>query len=595
MAAANKDILSTLVGPRADDFTTRPVVMGTHGMVASGHYLASRVGLSVLEKGGNAVDAAVAMGFALSVLEPHLYGLGGEVPMLIFLAHDGRVVSLSGQGAAPGSATIEWFRKKKINVIPGDGLLAATVPDAVSTWITALMHFGTMSLADVLKPALELAEQGFPVYGTLHSAILLNARRFQEEWTSSASVYLPNGHVPDYGEVLVQADLAKVFRRLIEAAHRGSQLGRKEGLQAAHDLFYKGDLADQIVRFARETRCNDVSGGSHSGLLSKEDLSRYSARILEPVATNYRGYTVYKCGPWTQGPVFLQQLNLLEGYDLLSLGHNSPQYIHLLTEAAKLAFADREQYYGDPDFVHVPLDILLSKEYATKRRELIDPDRASMELRPGAAPSRRPEKKKGHRGVHVGDTTHLDAVDRWGNMVAATPSGGWFPSSPVITGLGFPLGTRLQVFSLDPAHANALHPGKRPRTTLTPSLVLRAGKPFMVFGTPGGDHQDQWTLQFFLNCVDFGMNMQAAVDAPTFSSVHFPSSFYPHEAQPGTVQIESRVSKSTIAALCDKGHLVQVTDEWGYGRVLAIRFDANNGVIAGVASPRMETGYAIGW
>ncbi|HXX81015.1 MAG TPA: gamma-glutamyltransferase [Thermodesulfovibrionales bacterium] len=594
-ADGRNDILSVLAPPRPGDFTTRPVVMGTNGMVASGHYLASRIGLHVLENGGNAVDAAAAMGFALSVLEPHLYGIGGEAPLLIYLADEHRVVSVSGQGPAPGKATIDWFNASGIKIIPGDGLLAATVPDALSTWITALMHFGTMRLTDVLGPAIELAERGFPMYGVLHFAIQKNAERFQEEWPTSEDIYLPNGRVPNYGEPFIQSDLANLFKKLLEAEHRASSQGRREGLSAAHDLFYKGVIAEQIVKFSQENSFPDSSGGRYSGLLSLQDMSRYSARVEEPVSTTYRGFEVYKCGPWTQGPVFLQQLNLLEGYNLASMGHNSPEYIHLLVEASKLAFADREKYYGDPDFVHVPLHVLLSKEYAAERRKLIAGDRASMELRPGNAPCGTPEVRKGNQRVYTGDTTHLDAVDRWGNMVAATPSGGWFASSPVIKGLGFPLGTRLQIFHLDPTHANALQPGKRPRTTLTPSLVLKENKPFMVFGTPGGDQQDQWTLQFFLNCIDFSMNMQSAVDAPNFHSTHFPSSFYPHGAQPGGLMIEGRVGEAVLCALREKGHQVQVVAEWSNGRVVGIRFDMQSGVFSGVASPRMETGYAMGW
>ncbi len=596
MAADNpRDILSALVGPRAGEFTTRPVVMGTHGMVTSGHYLASRIGLHILEQGGNAVDAAVAMGFALSVLEPHLYGIAGEAPVLIYLAEGRRALSLSGQGPAPKGAAIEWFRREGIEIIPGDGLLAATVPDSLSTWITALTHFGTMRLSDVLEPSIELAESGFPMYGVLHFAIQRNAQRFQEEWPTSAEIYLPGGRVPQYGELFFQSDLAKLFRKLVEAELSELRQGRREGLRAAHDLFYKGDIASQMVKFAQENSFPDASGRRNHGLISTEDLFGYTARVERPVTATYRGYEVYKCGPWTQGPVFLQQLNLLEGYDLASLGHNSAEYIHLVAEAAKLAFADREQYYADPDFFNVPLDVLLSKDYAVERRRLIDFARASMELRPGNMPSRKPEEKRGNPGVYTGDTTHLDAVDRWGNMVAATPSGGWFASSPVVKGLGFPLGTRLQVFHLDPAHANALHPGKRPRTTLTPSLVLKDARPFMVFGTPGGDQQDQWTLQFFLNCVDFGMNMQAAADAPSFHSTHFPSSFYPHGAQPGGLVIEGRVGESTIAALREKRHQIQVAADWSHGRVLGIRFDSQSGIISGVSSPRMETGYALGW
>jgi len=589
-----RGILGSLAGSSAE-FTTRPVIMGTHGMVASGHYLASRAGLSVLEDGGNAIDAGVAMGFALSVLEPYLYGIGGEAPILIYLADKRSVLSLSGQGPAPRAATIEWFRNHGIDVIPGDGLLATTVPAAVDTWITALMHFGTMRLSRVIEYAIELAERGFPMYYQLSAAIQKNAERFRSDWPSSADVFLPDNIVPGAGELFVQTDLATMFKRLVEAEHREMKRGRREALTAARDEFYRGDIAERIVQFARENEFADASGKRNRGLLEKGDLQNYAARVENPVTVNYRGYDVFKCGPWTQGPVFLQQLNLLEGYDLAKLGHNSSEYIHLLAEAAKLAFADREQYYGDPDFVTVPLDALLSKEYAAERRKLIDPNHASMQLRPGKVPPTAPQERKGNPNVYIGDTTHLDVVDRWGNMLAATPSGGWFASSPLIKGLGFPLNTRLQVFYLDPAHPNALQPGKRPRTTLTPSLVLKDGDPFMVFGTPGGDQQDQWTLQFFLNCIDFNMNIQSAADAPNFHSIHFPSSFYPHGAQPGGIVIESRIPESTLAALREKGHKVQVTGDWSNGRVLGIRFDAKSGVLYGAASARMETGYAMGW
>jgi len=590
-----RNSVSALIGNRPVDFTTRPVVMGTHGVVTSGHYLASRIGLHILEEGGNAVDAGAAMGFALAVLEPHMYGICGEVPVLIYNADRRRVIILSGQGPAPRNATIEWFTKNKIKVIPGDGLLAATVPDAVSTWITALANFGTMRLSQVLEPAIELAEHGFPMYGVLHNAIKNSAQRFRDEWPTSSAIYLPNKRVPEVGELFFQADWAKTFKKLLDAESREANRGRREGLQAGHDVFYKGAVAEQILKFISENSFLDATGNRHGGLLTKEDLFNYSARIQDPVTVNYRGYDVYKGGPWCQGPVFLQQLNLLEGYDLASLGHNSAEYIHLLVEAAKLAFADRERYYADPDFVSVPLDILLSKEYAKERRALIDPGRASMELRPGNAAATTPVAKTGKPGVYIGDTTHLDAVDRWGNMLSATPSGGWFPSSPVIKDLGFPLGSRLQMFNLDPGHANSLAPGKRPRTTLTPSMVLKEGRPFMVFGTPGGDQQDQWTLQFFLNCIDFNMNLQEAADAPNFHTAHFPSSFYPHGALPGSVVVESRIKEEVISSLKSRGHEVLVTGDWSNGRVLGIQYDAVSGVISGAASPRLETGYAMGW
>jgi gamma-glutamyltranspeptidase/glutathione hydrolase len=569
--------------------------MGTHGMVTSGHYLASHIGLSVLEQGGNAVDAGVAMGFALSVLEPHLYGIGGEVPILIYLGKERRVVSLSGQGPAPRAATIEWFTGRGIDVIPGDGLLAAVVPAAIDTWIFALSRFGTMRLEQVLADVIELAEHGFPMYSGLQWAILKNADRFLAEWPTTAEVFLPAGKVPGIGERLVQADLALTFKRLVEAEHRALKQGRREALQAARDEFYRGETAEALVSFAQENEFLDSLGRPNRGLLEREDLMNYSARVEEPVSTSYRGYEVYKCGPWTQGPVFLQHLNLLEGYDLAALGHNSPAYIHLVAEAAKLAFADRERYYGDPDFVSVPLGTLLSKEYAAERRRLIDPDHASLELRPGDAVLSGPRERKNLSQAAPGDTTHLDAADRWGNMLSATPSGGWISSSPLIKGLGFPLGTRLQMFYLDPSHANALLPGKRPRTTLTPSLALRDGALALAFGTPGGDQQDQWSLQFFLNHIDFEMNIQEAADAPNFHTAHFPSSFYPHAADPGSLILEGRISESTRSALREKGHKVMLAGDWSNGRVLAIRFDAKNGLLCGAASARLETGYAMGW
>jgi gamma-glutamyltranspeptidase/glutathione hydrolase len=589
------DILSTLAGPAPAQFITRPVVMGTSGMVSSGHYLASRIGLHILEEGGNAVDAGVAMGFALAVLEPYIYGIGGEVPILLYLSDQKRVVALSGQGPAPLSATIEWFRKKGIETVPGEGLLAAAVPDAVSSWITALSHFGTMTLSQVLEPSVELAEKGFPMYDRLRSAIEVLAPRWHEDWPSSARAFVPGDQIPRVGEVYTQPDLGGMFRKLLEAEDRERRQGREEGLQAAHNTFYRGQISEQIVNFIQDNKFPDITGNRNRGLITRGDMVSYATRVEQPVTTSYRGYDVFKCGPWCQGPVFLQQLNILEGFDLAGLRHNSPEYIHLLIETAKLAFADRERYYGDPDFVEVPLETLLSKDYADARRKLIDPDVASMELRPGNAPPSKPVSREGDPGVFKGDTTHLDAADRWGNMLAATPSGGWFASSPVIEGLGFPLGSRMQMFYLDPNHANALAPGKRPRTTLTPSLVTRDGKPFMAFGTPGGDQQDQWTLQFFLNCIDFDMNMQAAVDAPTFHSSHFPSSFYPHSAEPGVLSIEKGIPDSTLAVLRDKGHQVKIDDEWSHGRVLGIRYDTESGVMHGVSTARLETGYAMGW
>jgi len=578
-------------------FTARPVIMGTHGVVTTGHYLATSAGLRILHEGGNAVDAGVAAGFCLAVLEPQLNGIGGEVPILVYSAKRGSVSAISGQGTAPRRATIEWFREQAIDLIPGDGLLPATVPGAFDGWVTALREFGTMSLAQVLSPAVELAESGFPMYSGLRNVLLANVEKFQAEWPTSAEAFLPDGKVPDIGEVYRQPVWATAFRKVLEAERKAARLGREAGLQAARDCFYRGEIAERIADFAGSTEVKDAAGQAHRGLLEYQDLAGYHAKVEDPVTTSYRGCQVCKCGPWCQGPVFLQQLNLLEGLDLAALGHNSADYIHTVVEAAKLAFADREAYYGDPEFDDVPLEVLLSKEYADRRRELINPTEASGDFRPGDVGrgplAYDPSGARIAGADSAGDTTHLDVIDSAGNMFSATPSGGWLMSSPAVEGLGFPLGTRGQMFFLDPGRPNALQPGKRPRTTLTPSLALKDGRPFMAFGTPGGDMQDQWTLQFFLNVVDFGMDLQEAVEAPTFHTQHFPSSFYPRAMYPKRVVLEDRIPESVRDELGRRGHEIVVAGPWSNGRVLGIQI--RGGVMLGAASPRMETGYAAGW
>jgi gamma-glutamyltranspeptidase/glutathione hydrolase len=575
-------------------FTTRPVYLGTHAVIAAGHYLAARAGQRQLDRGGNAIDAAVASGFALNVLEPQSCGVGGEVPILIYSAREGKPVALSGQGWAGKAATVDWFRRANIDPIPGDGFLPATVPAAFGSWALALQRFGTRTLKEVLEPALDYTESGFPVYPGLHNAIAASARRFREEWSSSAAVYLPDGRVPAVGEILKNPDWARTLKKVVDVETRERRRGREEAIQAAVDFWYKGEVAERIVDFMQKTQIRDASRRKHHGLLSREDFAEWKAELDEPVTVRYRGLDVYKCGPWSQGPVFLQQLRLLEGYDLPQLGHNSANYIHTVIEAAKLAFADRERFYGDPKFVDVPLTMLFSKEYAAERRKLIDPKKASLELRPGHGPKSVPEDVKGLPETFRGDTTHTCAIDVHGNMMAATCSGGWFPSSPVVPGLGFPMGTRGQLFYLDPHHPNVIAPHKRPRTTLTPSLVLRDGKPWLVFGTPGGDQQDQWTLQFFLNYVDFGMDLQEAIDRPTFHTIHFPSSFYPHDAKAGGLVLEGRVPEATRRELEARGHRVRVAGDWANGKVMAVQLDTKNGVLSGAVSPRGQVGYVMG-
>ena len=575
-------------------FTTRPVFMGRRGVVSAGHYLAAAAGSRMFEKGGNAIDAGVAAGFALNVLEPQANGIGGEVPILIYSARQKRAYAINGQGYAPKAATIAWFRSQGIEIIPGDGFLPATVPGAFGSWTTALEKFGRLRLKDVLEPAIELTEEGFPVYPELSGSLTRLKDKFENEWPSSARAYLPNGRAPEAGEFLANPDWAETFKGTVDAELRNSHLGREAGIAAARDYFYKGPVAEKMVAFQRETKVRDASGQCNAGLLAEADFHEYTTKVESPVSFNYRGYDVHKCNTWCQGPVFLQQLALLEGFDLAGLGHNSVDYIHTVIEASKLAFADREQYYGDPEFVKVPLDRLLSKEYATARRELISGSSASLDLRPGDAPASRPTHAEADPNVYTGDTTHVDAVDHEGNLFAATPSGGWIPSSPVVEGLGFPLGTRGQMFYLDPDHANALVPRKRPRTTLTPSLATKDGEPFMAFGTPGGDCQDQWTLQFFLNFIDFGMNLQEAIDAPSFHTHHFPNSFYPHNAKPGSLTVEARIPEEVRDGLSERGHAVTVGGEWSHGKVLAITFDPASGLIAAGASPRRQIAYAMG-
>lgn len=582
---------------------SRPTLMGTRGMVATEHYLSAEAGLRMLHAGGNAFDAAVAATLAEGVLNPHMHTFGGEISALGYSARNKQVFSINGNTVAPQAATIDWFKKQKISLIPFTGILAAgpcAVPD---TLLTILQRFGTFSFAQVVEPALELAEGGFPLHRGLRGpapAYLLtdfsiagNADHFRKAWPSSAKVYLPGDRLPEVGEVLKNPDLGRTFRRLIDAERKVQSRGRARGLAAARNVFYSGAIAGRIVAHAQ----------AHGGLLTAEDLAGFHSKIEEPVALNYRGYEVYKCGPWSQGPVFLQQLAILEGFDLPSLGHNSADYIHVLAETAKLAFADREQYYGDPDFVDVPLSGLLSKQYATSRRALIERHHASLEQRPG-------DPRTGAALLTDGEvfaarnwgpgTVYVAVVDQERNMASFTPSGAWIPSSPVIDGLGFPLGTRVQTFYLDPRHPNALVPGKRPRTTLTPTLVLRNGAPCMVFGTPGGDQQDQWTLQFFLNVVEFGMEVQDAIEAPRFSSAHFPSSFYPHNAVPGLLRMESRISDTVRRELAAYGHTVEVKEDWSEGDVLGICVDPEKGILCGGADSRGEHGkrmpsYVIGW
>jgi gamma-glutamyltranspeptidase/glutathione hydrolase len=561
-------------------FTTRPELRGTFGMVASTHWLASAAGMAILEQGGNAFDAAVAAGFTLQVVEPHLNGPGGDLPAIVWPAGRGEPLVLCAQGPAPRAATIAYYRDELgLSLVPGTGPLAAVVPGAFGGWMTLLRDYGTMELADVLRFAIDYAENGYPVVPRIGATIRNVEALFRDEWATSAELYLP---VPM--RLHRNPRLARTYRRLAASPDPLEE-------------WYRGFVAEAIVAFqAREWM--DSSGERHAGLLTADDLHDWRPTYESPLAVDYQGLTVLKAGPWSQGPVFLQQLRLLEGFDLPAMGHASDDYIHTVTECAKLAFADREAWYGDPDFVDVPIAMLLSREYADERRALVG-DESSPTLRPGGDDPRLPAPVTGVElapGVGEptrGDTVHLDVVDRHGNMVVATPSGGWLHGAPVIPELGFCLGTRAQMFWLEDGLPNALEPGKRPRTTLSPTLVARDGEPVLALGTPGGDQQDQWSLHAFLAHVHFGMDLQAAIDAPNHHTEAFPSSFYPREVRERHVAVESRAGSDAIAGLRARGHDVEEMDAWSLGRVSAVARDPD-GLLRAGANPRGMQGYAVG-
>ncbi|HEY4020287.1 MAG TPA: gamma-glutamyltransferase [Pseudonocardiaceae bacterium] len=594
-------------------FTTRPELAGTFGMVASTHWLASSTGMAVLEKGGNAFDAAVAAGFVLQVVEPHLNGPGGEVPAVFATATDPTPRVLCGQGIAPAGATIEHYRDEGLDLVPGTGLLAATVPGSWDGWLILLRDYGTLPLREVLGYAIGYARNGYPVLDRVTATIGLVAELFTEHWSSSAALWLPDGRaVRGRHRNPVLADTWE--RLLAEAELVGGS--REKQLDAARAAWSSGFVAEAIDAFCRRP-VRDDSGFDHAGVLTGSDLSNWTASIEDALTADVGEWTIAKCGRWSQGPVLGQQLLLLAGLaDELAYvdGRPTARTVHLATECAKLAFADREAYYGDdPD---VPLRELLSTEYADARRALIG-ESASLELRPGAPGGRTPRlpefvsQGKGIGGNTVaigglgeptvsrdgrtrGDTVHVDVVDAAGNIISATPSGGWLQSSPTIPELGFCLGTRAQMFWLESGLPNSLAPGKRPRITLSPTLALREGLPTLAFGTPGGDQQDQWQLCFWLAHTVGGLNLQAAIDAPNWHSNAFPSSFYPRAWTPGELAVESRLGAATIAELRERGHVVVDGGAWELGRMSCVARDSRTGLLHAAANPRGMQGYAVG-
>lgn len=596
-------------------FTTRPELLGTHGMVASTHWLASSSGMAVLEAGGNAFDAAVATGMVLHVVEPHLNGVAGEVPVLAHQAASGRTFAVCGQGVAPAAATIAAFETLGISEIPGTGPLAATVPGSFGAWMHLLGRYGTMRPRQVMEHAIGYARDGYPLLPRVATTIAQLEGVFREHWSGSAQVYLPGGHVPRGGERFANPALADTLERLVaEAESAGSD--REAQVEAARRAFYSGFVAEEIARFAA-TEQWDGTGAHHRGFLTGDDLAGWTATEEEPAGVDVFGHRVLKTAAWGQGPVLLQQLQMLEALGVSADALGTPELVHTAVEVAKLALADREAWFGDgvdgAGGARLLAD-LLDPAYAAGRAALVG-ERADGDLRPGSPGGRTPRLAdavvramadggawsdglaipgQGEPTVARGDTCHLDVVDRWGNVVAATPSGAWLQSSPTIGSLGFALGTRAQMFWLEPGLPASLVPGRRPRTTLSPGMLLREdGSPALAFGTPGGDQQDQWVVPFLLHHLLGGADLQAAIDAPSWHTTHVPSSFAPRVAEPRGVRIEERVGSDVIDELRRRGHDVEVAGPWSLGRISAagIRPD---GLMHAAANPRGMQGYAVG-
>ncbi|MGB5557576.1 MAG: gamma-glutamyltransferase family protein [Paracoccaceae bacterium] len=593
-------------------FTTRPELTGTFGMAASTHWIASAVGMAMLEKGGNAFDAAVAMGFALHVVEPHLNGPLGDMPLIFCPAGDDVPTVICAQGVAPAKATIAHYKAEGLDLIPGSGMLATVVPGAFDGWMLLLRDHGTMTLREVLEPAIHYAEAGHPMLERVSATISGLANFFADEWPTSAALWTPGGKVPQKDDLFRNPDLAATWHRLLSEAE--AKRGREAQIDAARDAFYRGFVAEKIGKWVEEAEVMDAAGGRRKGVLSADDMANWHASYEAPLSVDYHDWTVFKTGPWGQGPALLQSLQTLKHSNVASLDPGSADFVHLVTETMKLSFADREAYYGDPLHTDIPMGALLSDAYAAERAALIGP-KASLTQRPGRLPGFEAwadaaiaraamqaqagpgagagEPTMAHLTEKRGDTVHVDVIDRWGNMVSATPSGGWLQSSPVVPGLGMPLNSRAQMFWLTEGLPTSLVPGRRPRTTLSPSMANYRGRPTLAFGTPGGDQQDQWQLIYFLRLVHATRNLQEAVDQPLFHTAHFQASFYPRGCRPGHLMIEPSFGEATIAELRARGHEIEVAEPWTVGRLTAASRDPK-GVLRAAATPRLMQAYAVG-
>jgi gamma-glutamyltranspeptidase / glutathione hydrolase len=611
-----------------DMFTTRPEIIGTHGVASATHWLAAQTAMGVMERGGNAFDAAVAGGFVLQIVEPHLNGAGGEVPILYWSEPGKQLLAVNGQGCAPADATPAAFRRLGLEQVPGIGLLAATVPGAFPAWMTLLRDQGTWQLADILAPAIAYARDGFPVSHRLSEAILAVRDLFLEHWPSSAAIWLTGGRVPKPGTLLRLPMWAETFARIVEEAQRAGP-ARTTVIDAAIRIWQQGFVAKDIDAYCRCQPARDGTGEPHTGLLRLGDIASWRVCVEPPLTQNFGRFQVAKCGFWSQGPLFLQQLTMLRHAGLEQHSPDSAQFVHRVAEVTKLALADRLAWYGVAPAARPDVQrALLSENYGASRWSLVDESRASESLKPGSplglevrlpdlevaartlgkadvrfgvgeptfqAPP--PVDEWAHRELFVGDTCHIDVIDRLGNMVSATPSGGWLSSSPAIPTLGFALGTRLQMTWLDDGLPNTLTPRVAPCTTLSPSLALRDGEPYMVFGTPGGDQQDQWSTTFFLRHALYGMNLQEAIDAPAYHVKHHPSSFWPRQTTLNRLTLESRFATTVIEQLRSWGHDVQLGNPWSEGRISACsrsRDDRGGWLLRAAANPRGMQGYAVG-